>query len=172
MYRSAKYNHSNYELIEYSNVVNTYLLLMKRFTFLLLRKLFSLVIHPDILCIVYIVAQLCACRIVHLDLESKSLLSSVPLNNCYYELLFIHSPPLPFFFLVPFWWFFATSSSILFLGILYTNHTLNEDQIVGRSIIKTGISQRGELWFNSAVLMKTFIYFYIYNNIYLFFFYF
>ena len=98
MYRSAKYNHSNYELIEYSNVVNTYLLLMKRFTFLLLRKLFSLVIHPDILCIVYVVAQLCACRIVHLDLESRSLLSSVPLNNCYYELLFIHSPPLPFFF--------------------------------------------------------------------------
>ena len=108
LYRSAKYNHSNYELIEYSNVVNTYLLLMKRFTFLLLRKLFSLVIHPDILCIVYVVAQLCACLIVHLDLESKSLLSSVPLNNCYYELLFIHSPPLPFFFYHQFffWGFF------------------------------------------------------------------
>ena len=59
-----------------------------------------------------------------------------------------------------------------FWGILYSNHTLNEDQIFARSIIKTGISQRGELWFNSAVLMKTFIYFYIYNNIYLFFFYF
>ena len=64
----------------------------EKVTFLLLRRLlFFLVIHPDILCIVYAVAQLCGCRIVHLDLVAKSLLLSVSLNDCYYELLFIHS---------------------------------------------------------------------------------
>ena len=116
-----------------------------------------LVIHPDILRIVYVVAQLCGCRVVHLDLVAKTLLLSISLKDCYYELLFIHSLTT------------TPSSSILVLVILYTNHTLNENQIVGRSIIKTGISQRGELLFNSAVLMKTFIFIFIYN-IYLFFF--
>ena len=67
---------------------------------------------------------------------------------------FIHSPPLPIFFLDPSpWWFFAPSSSILFFGIFYTIHTLNEDQIVGRSFIKTGISQRDEIGFNSEVFL-------------------
>jgi hypothetical protein len=41
---------------------------------LLRRLLFFLVIHPDILCIVYAVAQLCGCRIVLFDLVAKSLL--------------------------------------------------------------------------------------------------
>ena len=91
MYRSAKYNHLNYELIEYNDVVNTYLLLMKRLRFCCSKNYFFLVVHPDILCIVYAVAQLCGCRIVHLDLVAKSLLLSVSLNDCYYELLFIHS---------------------------------------------------------------------------------
>ena len=91
MYRSAKYNHLNYELIEYNDVVNTFLLLMKRLRFCCSENYFFLVVHPDILCIVYAVAQLCGCRIVHLDLVAKSLLLSVSLNDCYYELLFIHS---------------------------------------------------------------------------------
>ena len=133
LYSYAKCNHVNYKLIEHSNVVKTFLLLMKRFTFLLLRKLFSLVIHPDILCIVYVVAQLCACRIVHLDLESKSLLSSVPLNNCYYELLFIHSPPLPFFsFLIRFDNFLHLHHQFFFWGFFiritrWTKIRLSED---------------------------------------------
>ena len=90
-YRSAKYNHLNYELIEQNDVVNTFLLLMKRLRFCCYENYFFLVVHPDILCIVYAVAQLCGCRIVHLDLVAKSLLLSVSLNDCYYELLFIHS---------------------------------------------------------------------------------
>ena len=90
-YRSAKYNHLNYELIEQNDVVNTFLLLMKRLRFCCSENYFFLVVHPDILCIVYAVAQLCGCRIVHLDLVAKSLLLSVSLNDCYYELLFIHS---------------------------------------------------------------------------------
>ena len=48
----------------------------------------------------YVVAQLCGCRIVQLDLVAKSLPFSISLNNCYYELLCIHSPSLPFFFLI------------------------------------------------------------------------
>ena len=97
----------------------------------------------------YVVAQLCGCRIVQLDLVAKSLPFSISLNNCYYELLCIHSPSLPFFFFfIRFDDFSHLYHQCFFWGILYTNHTLNENQIVGRSIIKTGISQRGELWFN------------------------
>ena len=118
LYRSAKYNHLNYELIEYNDVVNTFLLLMKRLRFCCSKNYVFLVVHPDILCIVYAVAQLCGCRIVHLDLVAKSLLLSVSLNDCYYELLFIHSltTTIIFFFLICFDDFFHLHHQFFFLG--------------------------------------------------------
>ena len=125
LYRSSKFNLLNVELIEYNDVVNTFLLLMKRLRFCCSENYFFLVVHPDILCIVYAVAQLCGCRIVHLDLVAKSLLLSVSLNDCYYELLFIHSLTTTIIF---FSWsvlmIFSTFISInsFFWDFLYDSH--------------------------------------------------
>ena len=49
--------------------------------------------------------------------------------------------------------FFHLHHQFFLGGIFYTIHTLTEDQIVGRSFIKTGISQRDEIGFNSEVFL-------------------
>ena len=51
-------------------------------------------------------------------------------------------------------------SSNVFVQILYTRHTLSEDQIVRRSIIKIGWSSRNITWFNSVVNVKVFVFFF------------
>ena len=119
MYRSAKYNHFNYELIEYNDVVNTFLLLMKRLRFCCSENYFFLVVHPDILCIVYAVAQLCGCRIVHLDLVAKSLCAIVGLFERLLLRTAVHSfthHHYHFFFLICFDDFFHLHHQFFFLG--------------------------------------------------------
>ena len=51
-----------------------------------------------------------------------------------------------FFFLDPFWCTFITS--MFFCRIVYMRHNLNEDQIVGRSVIKTGM-------LNSKIMVRS-----------------
>ena len=136
-YRSAKYNHLNYELIEQNDVVNTFLLLMKRLRFCCSENYSLFWLFIQISCVSRSSTTLClsycsfgsSCKITAVVGLFERLLLRTAVHS-------LTTTPI-FFFLDPFWCTFITS--MFFCRIVYMRHNLNEDQIVGRSVIKTGM---------------------------------
>ena len=124
---------------------------MKSFSFLLLHENIIFFGYTSRYLVYRVVAQLCACRIIHLDLVAKSLLLLVSLNDCYETAVNSLTTTTIFYFFLDklkprlrFDDFLLLYHQCFFFRILYTNHKLSEDQIVGRSIVEKGISQRDE----------------------------